>query len=135
MARKYPHAVVPGYTHLRRAQPVLWQHYLLAYFEMFWRDAERFSEARRRSQVLVRPSRALPPIGNWICALTFSADPHPAPKVFTTLMSLARLGGSSQTVLAYRRDSKPQIATTLHRPQDFPQPRRGVRLLAAERAE
>ncbi len=34
----YPDAVIPGYTHLRRAQAVLWPHYLLAYFEMFARD-------------------------------------------------------------------------------------------------
>jgi len=59
MARKYPHAVVSGYTHLRRAQPVLWQHYLLAYFEMFWRDAERFGEARRRVNVMPLGSGAL----------------------------------------------------------------------------
>ena len=32
-----PDAIVPGYTHTRRAQPVLWTHYLLAYFEMRWR--------------------------------------------------------------------------------------------------
>src|SRR6185312_4109401 len=41
LARKYPDAVIPGYTHLRRAQPVLWPHYLLAYFEMLARDYER----------------------------------------------------------------------------------------------
>src|SRR5450631_4002432 len=52
MARKYPHAVVPGYTHVRRAQAVLWAHYLLAYFEMFARDAERFREARVRVNVM-----------------------------------------------------------------------------------
>ncbi len=37
-ARRNPEAVVPGYTHLRRAQAVLWPHYLLSYFEMFARD-------------------------------------------------------------------------------------------------
>ena len=47
MASKYPDAVVPGYTHMRRAQAVLWPHYLLAYFEMLARDHERFLEARR----------------------------------------------------------------------------------------
>jgi len=41
-------AIVPGYTHLRRAQPVLWAHYLLAYFEMFARDHERLEQARAR---------------------------------------------------------------------------------------
>ena len=38
LAARYPDAVIPGYTHLRRAQAVLWPHYLLAYFEMFARD-------------------------------------------------------------------------------------------------
>src|SRR3954447_21591356 len=49
---KYPESVVPGYTHLRRAQAVLWQHYLLAYFEMFARDAERLNQARERINTL-----------------------------------------------------------------------------------
>src|SRR5712691_3170417 len=43
-ARRYPDAVVPGYTHLRRAQAVLWPHYLLAYFEMFTRDFKRLTQ-------------------------------------------------------------------------------------------
>jgi len=41
-------AVMPGFTHLQPAQPVLLSHHLLAYFEMFKRDLERFSEAQRR---------------------------------------------------------------------------------------
>jgi len=59
MARQYPDAVVPGYTHVRRAQAVLWAHYLLAYFEMFARDRERFVEARRRVNVMPLGSGAL----------------------------------------------------------------------------
>ena len=59
LASKYPDAVIPGYTHLRRAQPVLWPHYLLAYFEMFARDHERFGEARRRANVMPLGSGAL----------------------------------------------------------------------------
>ncbi len=59
LASKYPGAVIPGYTHLRRAQPVLWGHYLLAYFEMFARDHERFGEARRRANVMPLGSGAL----------------------------------------------------------------------------
>jgi argininosuccinate lyase len=59
LASKYPKAVIPGYTHLRRAQPVLWPHYLLAYFEMFARDHERFGEARRRANVMPLGSGAL----------------------------------------------------------------------------
>ncbi len=45
-------AVLPGYTHLQRAQPVLWAHWCLAYFEMLERDVERFADARRRVNLL-----------------------------------------------------------------------------------
>ena len=58
-ARRDPDAVVPGYTHLRRAQAVLWPHYLLAYFEMFARDWERLGEARKRADVMPLGSGAL----------------------------------------------------------------------------
>jgi len=59
LAARYPDAVIPGYTHTRRAQAVLWPHYLLAYFEMFARDCERFAEARRRANVMPLGSGAL----------------------------------------------------------------------------
>src|SRR6185312_8690690 len=59
LARHYPDAVIPGYTHMRRAQAVLWPHYLLAYFEMFVRDHERLGEARRRANVMPLGSGAL----------------------------------------------------------------------------
>ncbi len=59
LAEAWPDAVIPGYTHTRRAQAVLWPHYLLAYFEMFLRDWERFGEARRRANVLPLGSGAL----------------------------------------------------------------------------
>jgi len=58
-ARRNPDAVIPGYTHLRRAQAVLWPHYLLAYFEMFARDLERLRQARARVNVLPLGSGAL----------------------------------------------------------------------------
>jgi argininosuccinate lyase len=58
-AAKYPDAVIPGYTHLRRAQAVLWPHYLLAYFEMFSRDFERLQQARARVNVMPLGSGAL----------------------------------------------------------------------------
>jgi argininosuccinate lyase len=58
-ARRDPEAVVPGYTHLRRAQAVLWPHYLLAYFEMFARDLERLQQTRARVDVLPLGSGAL----------------------------------------------------------------------------
>jgi argininosuccinate lyase len=58
-AEAWRDAVIPGYTHTRRAQAVLWPHYLLAYFEMLARDAERVAEARRRANVLPLGSGAL----------------------------------------------------------------------------
>jgi argininosuccinate lyase len=51
--------VIPGYTHLQRAQPVLLAHWCLAYFEMLARDRERLSEVRRRVNVLPLGSAAL----------------------------------------------------------------------------
>jgi argininosuccinate lyase len=59
LANQYPDAVIPGYTHLRRAQAVLWPHYLLAYFEMFARDFERLEQAQQRANVLPLGSGAL----------------------------------------------------------------------------
>src|SRR5215469_15097284 len=59
LAQTYPEAIIPGYTHLRRAQTVLWPHYLLAYFEMFARDWERFGEARGRVNIMPLGSGAL----------------------------------------------------------------------------
>jgi argininosuccinate lyase len=59
LGRKYPDAVIPGYTHLRRAQAVLWPHYLLAYFEMFLRDFERLEQTRARINVMPLGSGAL----------------------------------------------------------------------------
>jgi argininosuccinate lyase len=51
--------VIPGYTHLQLAQPVLLAHWCLAYFEMFARDRERLAEMRRRVNVLPLGSAAL----------------------------------------------------------------------------
>ncbi len=59
LANKYPDAIIPGYTHMRRAQAVLWPHYLLAYFEMFARDFERLEQARARINVMPLGSGAL----------------------------------------------------------------------------
>ncbi|QQS31957.1 MAG: argininosuccinate lyase [Acidobacteriota bacterium] len=58
-AERHIDAVMPGYTHLQRAQPVLWAHWCLAYLEMFSRDIERFADARKRVNVLPLGSAAL----------------------------------------------------------------------------
>jgi argininosuccinate lyase len=59
LAESHADAVLPGYTHLQRAQPVMFAHWCLAYFEMFARDRERLSEARRRMNVMPLGSAAL----------------------------------------------------------------------------
>jgi argininosuccinate lyase len=59
LAEKNKDAVLPGYTHLQRAQPVLWAHWCLAYFEMLARDRERLDEVWRRVNVLPLGSAAL----------------------------------------------------------------------------
>jgi len=51
--------VAPGYTHLQPAQPVLFAHHLLAYFEMLDRDAQRFEQARDRADEMPLGSGAL----------------------------------------------------------------------------
>ena len=51
--------IMPGYTHLQRAQPLLLAHHLLAYFEMLDRDGERFADCRRRADALPLGSGAL----------------------------------------------------------------------------
>lgn len=58
-AERNKDAVLPGYTHLQRAQPVLWAHWCLAYFEMLARDRERLDEVWRRVNVLPLGSAAL----------------------------------------------------------------------------
>ncbi|KPJ99996.1 MAG: argininosuccinate lyase [Desulfobacterales bacterium SG8_35] len=59
LARKYLGVIMPGYTHLQRAQPVLLSHYLLAYYEMFARDKERLHDGLQRINVLPLGSGAL----------------------------------------------------------------------------
>ncbi|MBZ5507011.1 MAG: argininosuccinate lyase [Acidobacteriia bacterium] len=48
-AEKTKSLFMPAYTHLQRAEPVLTSHWLLAYFEMFWRDGERLLDCRERA--------------------------------------------------------------------------------------
>lgn len=51
--------VLPGYTHLQRAQPVMATHYWLAYCEKFQRDRDRLADCRRRSSILPLGAAAL----------------------------------------------------------------------------
>ncbi len=58
-AARGENAVMPGYTHLQRGQPVFFAHHLLAYIEMFARDADRLKDARQRLNVMPLGSGAL----------------------------------------------------------------------------
>ncbi|MBZ5544362.1 MAG: argininosuccinate lyase [Acidobacteriia bacterium] len=58
-ARKNPRAILPGFTHLQPAQAILFGHYLLAYFEMLWRDVGRLEDCRVRANELPMGAGAL----------------------------------------------------------------------------
>ena len=59
LAERERETIIPGYTHLQRAQPVLLAHHLLAYEAMFARDSERVAQMRRRLNVLPLGAGAL----------------------------------------------------------------------------
>jgi argininosuccinate lyase len=59
LAERHKNVVMPGYTHLQRAQPVLFAHHMLAYFEMFQRDIGRFHDCLQRTDVMPLGSGAL----------------------------------------------------------------------------
>jgi argininosuccinate lyase len=58
-AERHADVVLPGYTHLQRAQPVLAAHYFLAYVEKYQRDRDRLADGRRRLNVLPLGAAAL----------------------------------------------------------------------------
>jgi len=59
LAEKHAATLMPGFTHLQVAQPVTFGHHLMAYFEMFGRDAERLADCRRRVNRLPLGASAL----------------------------------------------------------------------------
>ncbi len=59
LAAKEAATPMPGFTHLQVAQPVTFGHHMLAYFEMFGRDAERFADCRKRVNRLPLGAAAL----------------------------------------------------------------------------
>jgi len=69
-AEEHRETVFPGYTHLQRAQPVLFSHHLMAYFFMFRRDYRRFEDCARRADVM--------PLG----AAALAGTPHPIDRQF-----------------------------------------------------
>jgi argininosuccinate lyase len=59
LAERERRTIIPGYTHLQRAQPILLSHWALAYLEMLDRDAARLADARRRTNICPLGSGAL----------------------------------------------------------------------------
>jgi len=59
LAQKHSDVVMPGYTHLQRAQPIYFAHYILAQLEALERDRERLRDTRRRADVMPLGSGAL----------------------------------------------------------------------------
>jgi len=59
MAQNHIDIVMPGYTHLQRAQPVLLAHHWMAYYEMFSRDTQRFGDSLKRTNVMPLGAAAL----------------------------------------------------------------------------
>jgi argininosuccinate lyase len=69
LARRYFGLIMPGYTHLQRAQPVLFAHHMLAYNEMWCRDQSRLRESLPHIRVSPLGAAAL-------AGTTFPIDPH-----------------------------------------------------------
>ncbi|MGD9364853.1 MAG: argininosuccinate lyase [Desulfobacteraceae bacterium] len=59
LAEQHLDTVMPGYTHLQRAQPVLLAHHWMAYYEMFKRDAQRFNDSLKRTNIMPLGAAAL----------------------------------------------------------------------------
>lgn len=59
LGERFQSVIIPGYTHLQRAQPVFFAHHLLAYVEMFQRDRDRIADARKRINVFPLGSGAI----------------------------------------------------------------------------
>ncbi len=91
LAEQHIDTVMPGYTHLQLAQPVLLAHHLLAYFEMFSRDADRFWAVVESANVLALGSGAL------------AGSPYPLDRDFTANeLGFDRVSGNSMDAVSDR---------------------------------
>ena len=59
LSRKHLHTIMPGYTHLQKAQPITLAHHLMAYAQMFMRDLDRIGDTYKRTSVMPLGSGAL----------------------------------------------------------------------------
>ncbi len=91
MARNHLDVIMPGYTHLQRAQPVLFAHHLMAYYEMFKRDRERFEDCFKRTDAM--------PLG----AAALAGTPFPLDREYTReILGFAKLSENSMDAVSDR---------------------------------
>jgi argininosuccinate lyase len=91
VAKRHTETVLPGYTHLQRAQPVLLAHHLMAYYEMFSRDADRLNDCLVRINVMPLGSAAL------------AGTPHPIDRKYTAeLLGFKKVSANSMDSVADR---------------------------------
>lgn len=91
LGERYPDAIMPGYTHLQRAQPVLFAHHTHAYAVMFLRDVERLGEIYQRVNVL--------PLG----AGALAGVTHPIDRAYVAeLLGFERVSANSLDTIADR---------------------------------
>jgi argininosuccinate lyase len=84
LASQHIKTVLPGYTHLQRAQPILLAHHLMAYYEMFSRDAERLQDGLTRINVMPLGSAAL------------AGTSHPIDRIYTAgLLGFEKISANS----------------------------------------
>jgi len=91
LAKDHVETVLPGYTHLQRAQPVLLAHHFMAYYEMLTRDGERFRDTWRRVDVMPLGSAAL------------AGTPYPIDRSYTAeLLAFSQISANSLDAVADR---------------------------------
>ena len=91
LAKTHIDTVLPGYTHLQRAQPILLAHHFMAYYEMLTRDAARFRDAWQRVDVMPLGSAAL------------AGTPSPIDREYTAeLLGFSQVSSNSLDAVADR---------------------------------
>ena len=90
-AKAHLNTIVPGYTHIQRAQPVLLSHHFMAYYEMFTRDSHRFSSALDRICVM--------PLG----AAALAGTTYPIDRAYTAkLLNFDKISNNSMDAVSDR---------------------------------
>ncbi len=105
VAEKNVEVILPGFTHLQVAQPVSFAHHLLAYVEMFARDAERMADVRRRTNRL--------PLGS--AALAGTTYPLDRERVARTLGMVDADGDAAGVPEQPGRRERPRLRHRIHR--------------------